>query len=44
MEYNMTIIDNEIVPVYETDKGERVVDGRELYTVLLPTGGSNTPS
>ena len=31
---NLTVIDNEIVPVYETDKGEKVVDGRELHTVL----------
>ena len=30
----MKIIDNEVVPVYETDTGEKVVDGRELHTVL----------
>ena len=34
MEYNMTMVDNEIVPVYETDKGEKIVDGRELHGVL----------
>lgn len=34
MEYNMTMIDNEIVPVYEMNTGEKVVDGRELHNVL----------
>ena len=34
MEYNMTMVDNEIVRVYETDKGEKIVDGRELHGVL----------
>lgn len=31
---NFSVIDNEIVPVYETDKGEKIVDGRELHGVL----------
>lgn len=31
---DMKIIDSEIVPVYETDKGEKVVDGRELHKAL----------
>lgn len=31
---NFSVIDNEIVPVYETDKGEKIVDGRELHSVL----------
>lgn len=31
---NLTVIDNEIVPVYETDKGEKVVYGTELHSVL----------
>lgn len=31
---NLTIIDNELVPVYETDKRIKVVDGRELHSVL----------
>ena len=31
---DFSVIDNEIVPVYETDKGEKVVDGRELHSVL----------
>lgn len=30
----LEIIENEIVPVYETEKGIKVVNGRELYTVL----------
>lgn len=34
MDNNFSVIDNEIVPVYETDKGEKVVNGRELYNVL----------
>lgn len=28
------IVANELIPVYETDRGERVVDGRELHTFL----------
>lgn len=31
---NFSVIDDEIVPVYETDKGEKIVDGRELHGVL----------
>lgn len=31
---NLTVIDNELVPVYLTDKGEKVVNGRELHSVL----------
>lgn len=27
----MKILINEMIPVYETDTGERVVDGRELH-------------
>lgn len=34
MDNNYPVIDNEIVPVYETDKGEKVVDGRELHNAL----------
>lgn len=30
----MKLVINELVPVYETDKGERVVDGRELHQFL----------
>ena len=30
----LTILENGIVPVYTTDKGERVVDGRELWAEL----------
>lgn len=30
----LMMIENELVPVYETSTGERVVNGRELYTVL----------
>ena len=32
--YSLTVIDNELVPVYLTDKGEKVVNGRELHSVL----------
>lgn len=32
---NKRIIANELVPVYETDTGERIVDGRELHDYLL---------
>ena len=32
--YNFTVIENEIVPVYLTDNGEKVVDGRKLHSVL----------
>lgn len=31
---NLKIIENELVPVYETDTGEKVVNGRELHSVL----------
>lgn len=31
---SLKLIDNELVPVYVTDKGIKVVDGRELHTVL----------
>lgn len=31
---DMIVIDNEIVPVYETDTGEKVVYGSELHRVL----------
>lgn len=31
---NLTVIENELVPVYETSTGERVVYGTELYEVL----------
>lgn len=31
---NLTVIDNELVPVYLTDNGTKVVDGRELHSVL----------
>lgn len=31
---NLTVIENELVPVYETSTGEKVVYGSELHTVL----------
>ena len=31
---NLKTIENELVPVYVTDKGEKVVNGRELHKVL----------
>ena len=31
---NLTVIENELVPVYETSTGEKVVYGSELYEVL----------
>lgn len=31
---NLTVIENELVPVYETSTGEKVVYGTELHTVL----------
>lgn len=31
---NLKVIENELVPVYETDTGEKVVYGTELYAVL----------
>ena len=31
---NLRVIETDLVPVYETDKGEKVVNGRELYRVL----------
>lgn len=30
----LTVIDNELVPVYLTDNGTKIVDGRELHAVL----------
>lgn len=30
----MKVITNELLPVYETDQGERIVDGRELHEFL----------
>lgn len=37
--YNLTVIENELVPVYETSTGEKVVYGSELHEVL----GVRTP-
>ena len=34
METRLTQIEDELVPVYETDTGERVVYGSELHEVL----------
>ncbi len=34
MSKNLRIIENELVPVYETSNGEKVVYGTELYAVL----------
>lgn len=34
MSSELRVIENELVPVYETSTGEKVVNGRELYTVL----------
>ena len=34
MNSNLTVIENELVPVYETSTGEKVVNGRELHSVL----------
>lgn len=31
---DLVIIENELVPVYETSTGEKVVNGRELHQVL----------
>lgn len=31
---DLTVIENELVPVYETSTGEKVVNGRELHSVL----------
>lgn len=31
---NLTVIENELVPVYETSTGEKVVYGTELHEVL----------
>lgn len=36
---NLTVIENELVPVYETNTGEKVVYGSELHEVL----GVRTP-
>lgn len=30
----LKVIENEIIPVYETEKGIKVVNGRELHEVL----------
>ncbi len=30
----LKLIENELVPVYETSTGEKVVNGRELHKVL----------
>lgn len=32
--HNLTVIENELVPVYKTSTGEKVVYGSELHTVL----------
>lgn len=34
MKMNLTIYRNEVVPVYTTDKGNKVVNGRELHSFL----------
>ena len=34
MKKELKVIENELIPVYETDKGEKVVYGTELYQVL----------
>lgn len=34
MKLNLTIYKNEVVPVYKTDKGNQVVNARELHSVL----------
>lgn len=34
MNTELKVLENELVPVYETSEGEKVVDGRELYNVL----------
>lgn len=34
MSKDLRVIENELVPVYETDTGEKVVNGRELHGVL----------
>ena len=39
MKNELEIIEDSLVPVYETDKGEKVVYGSELHKVL----GVNTP-
>ena len=31
---NLKVIENELVPVYQTSTGEKVVNGRELHEVL----------
>ena len=31
---DLRIIENDLVPVYETDKGVKVVNGRELHQIL----------
>lgn len=34
MNNRMKVLTNELLPVYETDIGERIVDGRELHAFL----------
>lgn len=34
MNAELKVLENELVPVYETSEGEKVVDGRELHNVL----------
>ena len=35
MGYNLKIISNDMLPIYETPEGEKIVDGRELHETLL---------
>lgn len=37
------VIENELVPVYVTSTGEKVVYGTELYGVLEPRGKAAVP-
>ena len=34
---NLTVFNNDIIPVYTTDTGEKVVIGREVRVVVLPS-------
>lgn len=34
MKNNLQVVENKLIPVYETDKGEKVVEGRELHDFL----------
>ena len=34
MEENLKVIEGEIVPIYENEKGERLINARELHKVL----------